>query len=266
MADNRRPLPAETDAVRHGEVESLATQVLSALAQRSGHSGQALDEAVLANFCANILRGGTAIRTDSVAELRRQGINVATVLDGYIPAAARELGDRWCRDELSFADVTIGVARLQAILRELGDPWIIDAMAAADVPNIMLIVPLEEFHTLGGMTAASQLRRMGLSVCLCLGQSEDEILQKVATRKFDMIAVSVSCGQRLSSARDLIERLRMALPRPVPIVVGGLAVEGTEDLCTVTGADYATSDPKEALRLCGLKAPAQNAPERTARG
>ncbi|SIO50109.1 Methylmalonyl-CoA mutase, cobalamin-binding subunit [Rhodovulum sp. ES.010] len=255
MHDTRRTTAAGNEALRQDEVESLATQVLSALASRAGHAEHEIDGVVLENFCADILKGDTAIRTDSVADLRRQGIQIGTILDGYIPAAAREMGDRWCRDELSFADVTIGAARLQAILRELSAPWMTDASMPVDAPNVMVVVPLEEFHTLGGMTATSQLRRMGISVCLCLGQSEDEVLQKAAARRFDMIAVSVSCRQKLDSARKLVKSLRRAVEGKVPIVVGGLVVDGAEDIRALTGADHATTDPVEALRLCGVAAP-----------
>jgi len=265
MHDTRKTMPGEHGQDHHGEVESLAAQVLSALAQRSGQSGAAPDAALLDRFCADILRGETSLQTDSVSELRRHGVDVVTILDGYIPAAARELGERWCRDELSFADVTIGAARLQAILRELSAPWVTDALTAADAPNVMLIVPLEEFHTLGGMTAASQLRRMGISVCLCLGQSEEEVLQKVASRRFDMIAISVSCRQKLDSARRLVGELRAHAGDGVPIVIGGRVVEAADDVCALTGADHATVDAREALKLCGVRVPVPAADDRQAR-
>lgn len=257
MPDTHKHL--EQEPVRHGEVESLATQVLSALAQRAGHSGKTVDEGVLAHFCADILKTNSAGKPDAVADLRRQGIDPGAILDGYIPAAARELGDRWCRDELSFADVTIGTARLQAILRELSTPHATDTMTAPDAPSVMLIVPADEFHTLGGMAAASQMRRMGLSVCLCLGQSEDDILHKASSRQFDMISISVSCRSRLETVRHLVNRLRAAAPKGTPVVIGGMILGNSEDVPALTGADFATSDVREALRLCGVAAPAERA-------
>lgn len=265
MNDPHARFPGQDGAATQSEVESLATQVLSALAHRSGQSADAPDETVLANFCADLLRGGKAISTGAIADLRRQGLHPGTILDCYIPAAARELGARWGRDELSFADVTIGAARLQAMLREMGQTWSIAASAGSEAPNVMLIVPMEEFHTLGGMTAASQMRRMGLSVCLCLGQTEEEILQKIATRQFDMIAVSVSCRQTLDSVRRLIDSMRRVAGGGVPIVVGGHAVHEAADICALTGADHATTNPQEALRLCGLQAPVQLASADAAR-
>lgn len=253
MADPQKPAVATRDQARHGEVESLATQVLSALALRSDPTGQSLDAGLLAGFCADILRGGPSIQTGSVADLLRQGVNVGAIIDGYIPAVARELGERWCRDELSFADVTIGTARLQAIVRELSAPRAADAISGGDAPNVMLIVPLDEYHTLGGQTAASQMRRLGLSVCLCLGQSDEEILQKVASRQFDLIAISVSCRQAFDAARRLVTGVRRHAPAGVPILIGGRVIDCGEDVCALTGADVACSDPEEALRLCGIR-------------
>lgn len=255
MPDTRRSLHPETDSAHHEEVESLATQVLSALAHRAGQAGHDLDEAVLANFCADILRRGTPFHTDPVTDLRRQGIAPAAILDDYIPAAARELGERWTRDELGFADVTIGTARLQALLRDLSAPALVESMPADDAVNAMLIVPADEYHTLGGMAAASQLRRMGLSVCLCLGQTEDEVVQKAAVRRFEMIAISASGRDRVGSVRRLVAGLRRVAPVPVPVVLGGRIAEEGEDLCALTGADFVTSDTREALQLCALPIP-----------
>lgn len=265
MDDTHKSLANALDTAHHGEVESLATQVLSALAQRSGQSGQALDEVLLANFCADLLRPGTTIKTHTVADLRRQGVSVGAIVDGYIPAAAREMGERWCRDELSFADVTIGAARLQAMLRDLGASWTHSPDSNVDAPNVMLIVPLDEFHTLGGMTAATQMRRMGVSVCVCLGQGEDEIQQKVASRQFDMIAISACTRDRLDSIRKLVMAIRNSATQPVPIVIGGLVVESGADICALTGADHACNEPAEALQLCGVAVPATGAPDRAGR-
>jgi len=266
VAEIHKPFSASDDATRHGEVESLATQVLSALAQRAGQTEASVDPGALAKFCANIVRSGPSIRTDSLDALRRHGVDMAGVLDSYIPAAARELGERWCRDELSFADVTIGASRLQAILREMSASPMACPVTGTEAANVMLIVPHDEYHTLGGMAAASQMRRMGLSVCLCLGQTEEELLQKAATRDFDMVAVSLSCRDKLGAVRRLIDALRRTLRPDVPIMIGGRVVGEVDDIRGASGADIATSDPREALRLCGVKLPGMNGLERAGRG
>ena len=59
------------------------------------------------------------------------GIGRDDIADFYIPQLARELGDDWCSDGLSFAAVTIGVSRLQAMLRELGPEWAGDQSSGA---------------------------------------------------------------------------------------------------------------------------------------
>ncbi|MEX5727644.1 methanogenic corrinoid protein MtbC1 [Rhodovulum iodosum] len=237
----------------HDEVESLASKVLSVLASKASLSDHAVDGEILDKFCAAILQRSATIDAGALAELRANGLSISIILDGYIPEAARALGQRWADDELSFAEVTIGVARLQAILRDLGRLWTMDGAADPKAPNIMIVVPLDEFHTLGGMTAASQFRRLGLSVCLCLGLPEDEILQKLGTRRFDMIALSASASAKLDSLHNLVKNVRQASAWAAPIVLGGTVLERGKDVKALTGVDFATSDPKEALRLCGLK-------------
>ncbi|MBL3573816.1 cobalamin B12-binding domain-containing protein [Rhodovulum sulfidophilum] len=258
MAEPQKSIASRAQAgpqtAQQGDVETLAAQVLSALAHRSGSGSASLDPVLLAEFCADVLGGDRSIGTRALATLRRRGIPPTAIIDGYIPAAARELGERWVRDDLSFADVTIGAARLQAMLRELGAANAADMLAASDAPNVMMIVPHDEYHTLGGMTAANQMRRMGASVCLALGQTEEEILQKAMPRQFDLVAISVSCRQKLDSARRLVAALRRVLGDGVPVVIGGRVADGAEDICALTGADAVTTDAHEALRLCRIGA------------
>jgi methanogenic corrinoid protein MtbC1 len=65
--------------------------------------------------------------------------------------------------------------------------------------------------------------------------------------------ISAAQGERLATLRKLIEKIRAASVRPTPVVIGGSVVTRVTDIKTKTGADHATTDPKEALRACGLK-------------
>ncbi|PTN02291.1 B12 binding protein [Rhodovulum imhoffii] len=239
---------------RPGGVESLVSQVLSALASKTHLSGQRVEAELLTAFCAALLRPGGNLKTPALEVLRGHGVSAAAVMDGYAPAAARVLGDRWAQDDLGFAEVTLAAARLQALLHDAGRLWSENGPVSPDAPNILIVVPVNEFHTLGGIAAASQFRRLGLSVSLCLGQDEEEILQKIGQRRFDMVAISASGATPVPVLCALVRSLRGACAAAVPVVIGGPILEQVRDARAVTGADFATSDPREAVRLCGMKA------------
>ncbi|WP_342077604.1 cobalamin B12-binding domain-containing protein [Yoonia sp. SS1-5] len=182
------------------------------------------------------------------------GLRPEDMADLYIPALARDMGQDWCEDQLGFAQVTIGVSRLQSMLRDLGPAWSADSVAHPAAPAIMLVVPEQAHHTLGAMVLAGQLRRKGLSVRLVLGMRRTELVKLVELASFDAVFISASCGERLETLRRIVDVIGVAASRRPPVVIGGsiLDVEDKENVTALTGADYATGCPDEALRLCGL--------------
>jgi MerR family transcriptional regulator, light-induced transcriptional regulator len=235
-------------------VETLASRALGVLASKRITAASLLSERFLDDLgCAvRSLDGGqreAVVRDMLDARIRREDI-----ADFYIPEVARRLGADWCEDGLSFADVTIGVARLQSLLREVGAGWFSDPGLDPEAPGLLVVVLADEFHTLGAMVLCGQLARLGVSVKLAVGQAESDVLRIVASGQFDAIFISASQDERVASLRKLVEKIRAASRRPTPVVIGGSVVTRVTDIKSKTGADHATTDPREALRACGLKA------------
>ncbi|EBA14109.1 cobalamin B12-binding domain-containing protein [Roseobacter sp. CCS2] len=196
----------------------------------------------------------TACRRAVKASLAK-GTSPEELADVYIPAIARDMGDRWCEDQLSFASVTIGVSRLQAMMRELGPNWASDNAAAPGAPSILLIVLQDVYHTLGAIVLTSQLRRKGFSVKLLLGCRSEDIAERIQRTKYHSVFISSSRGETLESLRRIVDVVKNSTDRSPPVVVGGtiLDVETINDVTALTGADYATKIPDEALEYCGLQ-------------
>lgn len=249
--------PAQSgDEPERPAVDTLASLVLASLAARPrarDAQDNQVDPALLDRFCARILRPEPPGRLATSAPLRDAGVGVEMILEGYLPEAARRLGDMWLDDRLGFAEVTIAMTRLQALLHELSQPSLLCPPNDGSAPSLMMIVPLEEQHSLGSMAAAAHLRRLGASVCLCLGQSNDEIMQKISSRQFDMVAISAANSEKLEIVRELVRMVRGAMRAPAPVVIGGNVVARMPDAKALTGADFATTDPREALRAFGLR-------------
>jgi methanogenic corrinoid protein MtbC1 len=237
-----------------GELDSdiIAPQAAANTGPRSART-PTLSEPVVATLLDKVLVADTDDRGTLASILRDMKIGLDDVVDIYVPEAARRLGEDWHCNRRSFADVTIGTARLQGLLREIvalrGDDYMRDASA----PGIAVIVLENEFHTLGAMVLSQQLRRQGISVQMIIGQSEPEILQSVSQHEFDAILVSVSRSECLASLGKLVEKLRNAISRPTPVVVGGAAIGDESEIRILTGADHVARDAKEALTKCGLK-------------
>ena len=234
-------------------VETLASRALGVLASKRISAASLLSERFLDELSLAVRSAENGRRRAVVRDMLEARIRPEDITDFYIPEVARRLGAAWCEDGVSFADVTIGVARLQGLLKEIGAAWLDDARLDADAPSLLVVVLADEFHTLGAMVLCGQLARLGLSVKLAMGHGESELLRIVAAGHFDAILISAAQGERLATLKKLVEKIRAASVRPTPVVVGGSVVTRVTDIKTQTGADHATTDPKEALRACGLK-------------
>lgn len=250
----RRPVP-DIGA----PVETLASRALDLLASKRQCAASLLSERFVEALSEAVLSRDPTRRAAVVEDMLQGRIRREEIADFYIPEVARRLGAAWCEDGLSFADVTIGSARLQGLLREIGRDWGVDAARDPMAPGVLLVVMADEFHTLGALVAASQLARLGVSVKLLVGRSEAEVLQTVAFGQFDAILLSAAQGEKLEVLRDMIESIRIAAVRPIPVVIGGSLLSRTDDAKAGTGADHATTDLREALRACGLRTSAPGA-------
>lgn len=252
---------SQTEALGAGtlpgeSVDQLATKAISLVARRQRRASAGVMAKLVLRLQVAVAGGRPS---DGLATVRRMvdaGIPPEEIADHYIPAAARQLGEMWCEDEVSFATVTIGVARLQGLLRDLED---IAGMARMDEPegaSILVVVASGVYHTLGAMVLTGQLRRQGHAVRLLLGPEPEAVAVAVRQARFDAVLISAAEGVSAESVRLIVHAVKTATGAAPPVVIGGTILASMDvagaNIQSVTGADHATSDPNEALRLCGL--------------
>jgi methanogenic corrinoid protein MtbC1 len=182
-----------------------------------------------------------------------RGQSPEDIADHYIPAASRMMGDAWCADTTSFAQVTIGTSRLQAALRSLGPDWVSNENANPDAPTVLVLVAKDVAHTLGATVLAGQLRRRGISVRIIVGVDPTDIGNMLHGRRYDAVFLSASCGESLKKLRLIVEAIRTVYDDNIKVVVGGAIVTDQSDVKSLTGASFVTDDVDEAINLCELK-------------
>jgi len=233
-------------------VGSLASQALSVLVSRRIGKPGALSERFLTALYRAASGADPSARDQVVREMLGARINRFEIADLYIPEVARRMGVAWCDDGMSFAEVTIGVARLQGLLRDLTENWSVESRMYDDGLNIVVLMLADDYHTLGPMLVTSQLRRLGASVRLLLGRPDAEVKAVVRDQAFDMVLVSVAHIEKLGQTNGLVKMIRNNMICPAPIIVGGPGIDMEQDAKAITGADHVSNDVKEALLLCGL--------------
>ncbi len=251
MSDQPERSPSPDDRDRTARLRSLASEAIAQVAEDQTHTSGPLYEAWVERLSDAAQDANPRARDRVIDDMLTSGVTREELIDDFIPAAARALGERWREDQAGFAEVTIGVARLQAILRELSDGrGMLSLKPRVRGPHIGMIVPEEENHTLGALVTTNQLRRDGYSVRLILGQSAAEVAEEIVEYGVEVAFLSASVGTRLESVQSLVDAIRSRTRTRVPIVVGGSILRDHPNVSSITGADLATTDPKEALTQC----------------
>jgi methanogenic corrinoid protein MtbC1 len=205
---------------------------------------------LLAAFHAAAIDESPAPLECFLRDLVRQKIGAATVADLYIPALARQLGEDWMEDRVSFLQVTLASSRMQAMLRALGAAWSADLADPGRATAFLLMVPRNEQHTLGSMVLLGQLRRVGVSVRLAIAPEPAELPGMLADRHYQGALISASSRTQLPEVRALVDAIRRSARVGMVIAVGGQILQGGGDVALATGADLATCDAAEVLAAC----------------
>jgi MerR family transcriptional regulator, light-induced transcriptional regulator len=234
-------------------VVNFASQVVAMLAERSGESHLSPRSDLLAALVDGAQSGDPDALDVALAELRRQRVSLSNLADLYIPEAARFMGCAWEEDRMSFADVTMGTARLQMILREIGQNWRADN-DGADRGTVLCVLGHGEQHSLGASVLTGQLRRLGVSVCLRLASNEREIAALLSATRFDAVFLSASGLEKAARAARGIRRGLAAAGQSSTLVLGGFVAQEQQAAKAETLADIVTNDLSEALSAAGLSA------------
>lgn len=230
-------------------VTVLASRAVSTLVSRRSLGRSGVSQSLLDELIDAALNRGMDDVSKTISAIRAAGFSSADVIGRFIPDAARHMGQAWADDGLGFAEVTIGSARLQRVLRAMSS----EGPRGRTGSNVLVVVPEGEQHTLGAMVATEQMRRAGVSVRLSLGERMTHIADNVANTRYDAVFLSTADTERVAETRRTTTFLRRAMAHPTPIVVGGALSGREQEVRAAIGADHATTDPVEGLRLCGLK-------------
>ena len=234
-----------------GAVVPFAVELLSEMADLRSDK-RPIDAQLVVKLRAAVLVESLQECFSVSAEITGAGISRDDLLDRYIPAVARKLGNEWNEDQISFATTTLGAARLQWLLRAF-EPALPDHEIAADAPGILVLVPAGEHHTLGAVLLSSQLRRRGFYVNLMLNARAETLKVQMCCRSFQATMISISCGRDLDELRTLVSASRHAMERNAPVLIGGLITETGLDVVGLSDADHTATDVDDALLVSALE-------------
>jgi len=202
---------------------------------------------------AELARAAVRCQEEAITLLRvwrDQGRTWPDIYLNGISPAARLMGAMWAADQMDFATVSIGSARLQAAMCELSPEFLAGARPQGDKAKRVLLANPASQHTLGSLMVAEFFRLGGWSVRVAYAVEDQNWISLVNSDWFDVLGVSISSEQQLPFLRGTLARLRQASANPsIKIMLGGPLLQDGTELVRVLQADFSAKTADEAVRL-----------------
>ncbi len=205
------------------------------------------DVASLAKF---LIAGDVNEAEELVASHLVSGCRPSAVILSLFAPVAQLLGEKWCSDTASFAEVTLGMMELHTLLRsvevELGKEF----SPSRNPGSILFTVMPDDTHIFGVSVLQSFFAASGWHVDVLLDPTKRKISDRVLKAGYDIVGISVSANKDISLCKDLIKSLReKSAKQNISYMVGGLPFILDPTLSSKVRADYVATDAFEALAI-----------------
>lgn len=168
-----------------------------------------------------------------------RGHELPTLMIELFASSARELGEMWNEDQISFVDVTVGVCRLHQIVHNLtGQPDAPADIGKNGSPSILIASAPGEQHVFGVLVASELFRQHEWTVFSETSGDPALICRHLANHRFDIAGISASHDGVVRDLPGLIKTLRKTSRNPsVKLLVGGPLFEHSPHIAREIGAD-----------------------------
>lgn len=233
---------------------SLINRALEELTCRASAGVKKQQKTYLDRLCGSLLEKNGQW-TEVINAMLGKGISIKEIFEIYIPDSARQLGEGWVKNKLSFAEVTLATSRLQNIARELESSYIGSVNSGANGPEIMIISPKGEQHTFGAQMISRQLQRLGASPYLSINNGLNEIKRILSEHNFKLVGFSLSDYKLCDQGSEVRSTIDMIREFNTPIIVGGSLINSHRSKIKSLNVDMITNDAMHALRYFKLASP-----------
>jgi len=180
-----------------------------------------------------------------------RGHEISSILIELCAWAAREMGEMWTDDRVSFVDVTIGVCRLHDVVHRFSDAQEKTAAPAPETaPSILIASAPGEQHVFGVLVASELFRQQGWDVTTDTSGDAGSIVRQVASRRFDLAGLSVSHDGAVGDLSDLVSAMRKSAKNPhMKMLAGGHLFQHSPHIAEEIGADGIAGSGLDAPEL-----------------
>jgi methanogenic corrinoid protein MtbC1 len=227
----------------------LALLALNELANRKSNKKITYDRTDISKFCESIISKNDDLQVRLIERLIKRGVSLDIVYETFIPEVAESLGNLWKKNKVTFVEVNIGAQRLHRLSRIYEKRYLGPMYMFSEGPDILLILPGQEVHTLGLITASGIFKKSGANPFIAVGYSDNEIIDLIKDQEFKLIGMSVSNSQNILDCLKTAKSIKKHITKNIPMVVGGQGVNQCSNSELLAVFDKITINPIEALEL-----------------
>jgi hypothetical protein len=188
-----------------------------------------------------------------IQSLQQKGIPLEAIYLKLLSPTARYLKYQWLEDERDFANVTLGIWRLQQLLRDFSATFRCENQKASGLRALLAPGPTEP-HDLGylmfGLVLLGEFfRRDGWDAWIEPAPADRDLSATIHNEWFDVVEFMVSGQKRLDELAATIKMVREAsLNQSLGVLVCGQMFVERPELVLLVGGDMPAADPREAAK------------------
>ncbi len=257
----RPPLVVRGTTISHLS-KTIEAEIIPRLVMAHGNAAQPLNlpevssgEIDIPAFAELVLGKESSRAADYIQHYRDRGVPLERLYLELLVPTARHLRQLWITDEWGFAEITLGLWRLQQLIRDFspafrGDP----AATSAGLRALLTPSPGEQHdigHMMFGLVLAGEFfRRDGWDTWIEPDVTDVAFIETIRTQWFDVVEFFASGDKKLDDLASTIRLVRRHSPNPdIGVMVCGPAFTERPELVLLVGGDAVVSDfSQEALQ------------------
>lgn len=218
-----------------------------------GKKGGMLDDEEINRITQLLLSTEDGAFELAITVLKTHGVSINYIVLDLIPTIARRLGKQWEDDTLSFAEVSIGVNRLERVIHKLDYLFQVTQLEKRGDHSILISVFPESQHSLGTLILSNYFIHSGWRVYRPENTSLKSISRELESNKHDAIAISISCDEQLERLPNTISALREKSKNPkIIVLIGGPLYNKAPAKFDHIQADIKAFTPEECVERLNL--------------
>jgi len=185
----------------------------------------------------------------AITVLKTHGSSINYIVLELIPEIAKKLGKHWEEDTLSFAEVSIGVGRLERAIHKLDYLFQVTQLEKRQNKSILISPFPDSQHSLGTLILSNFFTYSGWLVYRPINNRLHSLIHEIESKYQHAIGVSISTYKQLQELPSLIQLLKEKSNNPqIIVLIGGPLYNKAPEKFNHIQADVKAFTPEESVQ------------------